>query len=294
MKENLKIKLSNEKECGEVQDLFFDLGCYWFRDDCSKLNSSFDMVFCTNGFLTHCDTDDRYFNNHVNKEITLSELRELARLKEYLNDKFELVVTNQPDDGWILVPEGAEIYTSSFSIRLFWSDNDYHFNDREEWQKGFNSFTRYCEQQSSVKILWQRKENKVETTKGRFLHQEWYEAFGRGEDLEYIFNTNPNDVWEIVNCDNVLLNIFNDSKASFRLKPQTIQIGSRTIVKPISVKPEIGTRFYLADIAMQDKYNTFVWDDSEADSMLLGRGICHLTKEDAIMHTELLISLTEA
>lgn len=129
-----------------------------------------------------------------------------------------------------------------------------------------------------------------EEKKGRFLHQEWYEAFGRGEDLE--FRDTPHEHWRPIRIDFHTIDIFAKYDCrEFRLKPQTIQIGTRTIVKPISVKPDIGTRFYLADIAMQDKYNTFVWNDRETDSILLGRGICHLTKEDAVAMTDAILEL---
>lgn len=272
MKENLKVKINSVEEREEAQNLFHSMGSRIFR------GSQFEVVVV-------------YELMKPFKEITLPELRELARPKEYLTNKFELVVTNQPDDGFILVPDGSEYFVKGHgSEALFFYKHD---GEYMAWKmpQGKNWIpSSYTSPTTAFIILWQR-ENKVETVKGRFLHQWAYEAFGRGEELEYIFNNNPNDVWEIVNCNNVLLNIFNASTVSFRLKPQTIQIGSRTINKPISVKPEICTEYFMPSLSSSCKYLYATWNDSNYDKEVLGRSLCHLTKEDAISHCEALLEL---
>jgi hypothetical protein len=130
--------------------------------------------------------------------------------------------------------------------------------------------------------------------KGRFLHQEWYEAFGRGEDVQYL-SGNRQDIatnnWQDLDSGRHVICAFDDQNWQFRLKPQTITIGSRTINKPISVKPELNQQFYVTDLLLSEKYNLFLWRDSKSDNLLFNRNLCHLTKEDAIAMTDALLEL---
>jgi len=286
VKENLTIECKNESERIEAQQLLFSLGFVWMNVG-KNLLPDFKLNYLNANssgmYLLQCDSPRQSF-----KSITLPELRELAKPREYLNSEFELVVTNQPLGWYRKIPDNADIFClAKDGYSFFWVNGKQHYDDGRFCDSSMHNFSQWCEIHLK-KILWQR-ENKVETVKGRFLHQEWYEAFGRGEELEF---KSPNYAYCFIQLNpNIKMSIFDDTMATFRLKPKTITIGSRTIVKPISVKPERNTRFYLADIAMQDKYNTFLWNDSEADRMLLGRGICHLTKEDAVAHTEALLEL---
>lgn len=251
MKENLKVlNIDGATEWHEVKSLFFSLGF-------SSVISGLTFMFTDKQRLP-C------------RDITLPELRELAREKEYLNSEFELVVTNQPDDGWILVPDGAVclIFDKGSSTK--------HFrNQLPELSPTW------------FQTLWQREENKVETVKGRFLHQWAYEAFGRGEDVQHTpcLRDCP---WTTVTMDKTI-GIFNNPHNKFRLKPQTIIIGSRTINKPISVKPE--SVYFVASITHPNKFVQHVWTGHVNDNMNFNRKICHLTKEDAIAMTDAVLEL---
>jgi hypothetical protein len=270
VKENLKIRVNSRDEKHEVQKLFFALGFNWqlfgahnqVRDFTDSLIAAYIDEMCIRQVAC-----DKYFRDSPNKEITLPELRELARPKEYLNDKFELVKTNQPDDGFILVPDGAVKL-----VRIGLDDYD--------WCVYYSSHL-------TLETLWQR-ENKVEN-KGRFLHQWAYEAFGRGEDLLLKMINNKCTVLQVNSA--MGLHIFDDANNHFSLKPQTIQIGSRTINKPISVKPEIGAEYFVVDLHDKKKYDTHEWTDHDVDNLFLERGLIHLTKDDAINHTDALLEL---
>jgi len=88
MKENLQIETQNKRDNAEATKLFRELGYpHLFADEM--------FVYATSSI------------DNTIRTVSFDELRELARPKEYLNSEFELVVTNQPDDGWILVPDGA-------------------------------------------------------------------------------------------------------------------------------------------------------------------------------------------
>ena len=128
----------------------------------------------------------------------------------------------------------------------------------------------------------------MNTKKGRFLHQEWYEAFGRGEDVQ-IAGEYVGQYSDITTSDHI--SVFNNTTLTFRLKPKTITIGSRTITKPISVKPEIGTVIYVSSIASIGMALSDNWKNSDSQNEVFNRNLCHLTKEDAVAHTEALIEL---
>ena len=217
---------------------------------------------------------------------------ELAQPKEYLNDKFKLVVTNMLQDGWILVPDGAEFLTPD----LFWKDGDMNHlafgSSSIGWYRGALDLEDYLRKQK-YKILWQRnpkQEEQVMNTekKGRFLHQEWYEAFGRGEDVEYTSEKLMG--WRSVGMSNCF-DVFNHGYIKFRLKPQTMQIGSRTINKPISVKPEIGQEYYMPSLSNSCKYSFETWSDNNYDKEVFNRNLCHITADDAVKMTDALLSL---
>ena len=193
MKESLKIRV-NDSDRQEVIDLLGSLGksfCWDVKTRWSEVAHIFVYQPAKN---LERGNDDGYFDNHVNKEITLPELRELAKLREYLNDKFELVVTNQPESTWLVIPDG--------SLYLF----------EDGYGKWFN---KHMPDNPTSKILWQR-ENKVETVKGRFFHQWAYEAFGRGEDVQ--FDAIIGVDWTTLTTV-ACLSAFDNPNIKFRLKP---------------------------------------------------------------------------
>ena len=266
MKENLRINVDNKATREEAVKLLRSLNLQGFE------------VTVGNIIKTNCP---EY------QEINLPELRELARPKEYLNDKFELVVTNQPDDGWILVPDGAEYYAksdiSSASFEGFYKKEglDFRLYHANLWTS-----SSYSDPKELFKILWQR-ENKMKTVKGRFLHQWAYEAFGRGEDVQFK-RTDIKHSWQDIG-EHLQLSWFGAKNALFRLKPKTIQIGERTIVKPIDVKPE--SIYFIASITHPNKFVQHVWTGHANDNMNFNRNLCHLTQQDAINHTDALLEL---
>lgn len=270
MKVNLKIETPNKRDNAEATKLFRELGYpHLFADEM--------FVYATSSIANTIRT------------VSFDELRELARPKEYLNDKFELVVTNQPDDGWILVPDGAECYAfqrneheTPFFYKKISVGLSFYACDKS-WTNSSSKHFGNLEE-----ILWQR-ENKVES-KGRFLHQWAYEAFGRGEDVQFKLTNHSDNQWKTLSTHSTFEK-FNENQYEFRLKPQTIQIGSRTINKPISVKPEMGQVYFISNITGPTKYGEHTWCDDELDNLWLKRNLLHLTKEDAISHCDALLEL---
>ena len=195
MKENLKVlNIDGATEWHEVKSLFFSLGF-------SSVISGLTLMFTDKQRLP-C------------RDITLPELRE----KEYLNSEFELVVTNQPDDGFILVPDGSEYFVKGHgSEALFFYKQDGEYMAWKMPQgKNWNP-SSHTSPTTAFLILWQR-ENKVETAKGRFLHQEWYDAFGRGEDVQFKLTNHSDNQWKTLSTHSTFEK-FNENQYEFRLKP---------------------------------------------------------------------------
>jgi len=291
VKENLKIAVKSDDEKEEIQNLFFALGYFWSGEKSGYVKNIFHIryIYLENEKLFYGE-DSAGFTLAEHKLITLPELRELARPKEYLNSEFELVVTNQPEDGWVLVPDGANKLTrAGEDYDVFWQEEDrlYVFLNSGSWDLCESGFMdEHAESWGgNVKILWQR-ENKVETVKGRFLHQWAYEAFGRGEDVQ--LKANNESHWNDFSVDHVNFH-FNRIDVKFRLKPQTIQIGSRTINKPISVKPEIGDIVYVANLTDIDLVTEQKWKNTALHIHFFDMGLLHKSKEDALNHSMALI-----
>lgn len=300
MKEILKIKV-NDFDRQEVIDLLGKLGKS-FPWDVKTRWGEISVIYTYQKQNLEWDQDhgDAYFQRHGNKEITIKELRELAKPREYLDETFKLVVTNQPKDGWRLVPDGADYYVNfpGESKSLFYRINqkERYLEIFDHWQKkGAWSDTRIKNIDTfnlipASKLLWQRNP-KVATMntekKGRFLHQEWYEAFGRGEDVQHTPCERDCD-WTSTSIASPI-SIFSAREMKFRLKPQTITIGSRTINKPISVKPE--SVYFIASITHPNKFVQHVWTGHVNDNMNFNRKICHLSESDAIAHSDAILEL---
>ena len=81
--ESYKIKVNNEAESKEIQELFFELGYGWCCGDIKKArNTSSSYIYCykISKGMAFGNWDESFYN-HENKEITLQYLRDLVVLK---------------------------------------------------------------------------------------------------------------------------------------------------------------------------------------------------------------------
>ena len=84
--ENLKIKVNNEDESKEIQELLFEFGCYWAgrknKDNVIEVTNG-RYIFSRRGEMTYCDSSEVELNGvgFSLKEITLQYLRDLVVLK---------------------------------------------------------------------------------------------------------------------------------------------------------------------------------------------------------------------
>ena len=173
--ENLKIRVANEAESKEAQELFFELGYYWAYKNLGKklLLSKKDIYLFaesdgTLGTGTH--QDEVFLKNWRGKEITLQELRDMVNpMKEYLEKQadgsYKLVmrgIVGKDDD--IEVPEGSEVATICGNYIIFWKDEKYSFSVSEEnkWcykscdDSNYFSLGEYMNEYGDVEVIWQR------------------------------------------------------------------------------------------------------------------------------------------
>ena len=57
------------------------------------------------------------------------------------------------------------------------------------------------------------------------------------------------------------------------------------------MKPEVGDEYFMPFLSNGCKYSYDTWENSNYDTELLGRSLCHLTKEDAIAHCDAILEL---
>lgn len=79
----------------------------------------------------------------------------------------------------------------------------------------------------------------------------------------------------------------------YRRKPRTIRIGEFDVPEPMRAAPKEGSSYFIpaTDAVRMLEHESF-WDGDDIDASRLSRGICHATKEAAILHAIALISLT--
>lgn len=103
----------------------------------------------------------------IDSNKVCQEAQELSDpfLKEYLTPDYKLMLASEPQDGWIEVPEGAELYA-------YWpNDNSYNFHsgksffEDDEWNCCGWGVDKIKNGTAGAKALWQRDQQSVQTIK---------------------------------------------------------------------------------------------------------------------------------
>jgi len=79
----------------------------------------------------------------------------------------------------------------------------------------------------------------------------------------------------------------------YRRKPKKININGFDVPEPMREAPAVGAICYFVTFTNENHIDSFTWDGNTFDMALLKSGVCHLMKDDAEIHGEALISLTE-
>ena len=145
--ENYKVRVSNESESKEVQELFFELGYHWSDNVKSPKYLEYPVItsYEKNHELGYGISLDE-FHYHQNKELTIQQLRNLVAAKTkkapYLVktiDKWEEqhLTSDTPESATCLrIPDGADnavLYKTGI-IEFFKSDfRECYHGDRFKW-----------------------------------------------------------------------------------------------------------------------------------------------------------------
>lgn len=78
----------------------------------------------------------------------------------------------------------------------------------------------------------------------------------------------------------------------FRQVTPTINIGWRSVPKPLTAPPEEGTNVYMVSLISDDYYAFGYWKNNKFYQDLLKRGIIHITAEAAVAHAKALIAIS--
>ena len=162
---DLKIRVANEAESKEAQELFFELGAKWRsqinREEAAYvINTEYPSIILHGGDMSlNWNTIEQFNSLSYYKEITIQELRDMVNpMKEYLEKQadgsYKLVmrgIVGKDDD--IEVPEGATYYAidSNLGIKknyFFRCPNDAIWVDSQWMSASFSV--------AGQTVLWQR------------------------------------------------------------------------------------------------------------------------------------------
>ena len=77
----------------------------------------------------------------------------------------------------------------------------------------------------------------------------------------------------------------------YRVKQNTINVNGFDIPTPETVEPEIDSFVYVPYLISTEKVQLRVWSRSHSDLSALHRGLLHMRKHDAVMHTNALLGI---
>lgn len=235
--ENYKIRVNNEAESKEAQELFFELGYEWHAH--GKKVSYLDVIAAGDfGYLVAWKTG--CFSEHIiqmgcgredAKEITLAELRDVVVLKR--NDV-----------------KDANYRSKSVLDGFYFKSCDgvFYFMFEGEWVRSTTNTDEGLEPITKGLGLISGAEAKL--------------AWAKGRDVQLIGKTRESD-WLLISDCNLPLNIFEDDDFIFRLKPQNIKL-ELELPKPFEPK-EDGYVYIIDDYQVSGyrKYYFEVKDDKE-------------------------------
>lgn len=225
-----KIFVANEEENKEIQDLFFELSCYWYdcyADEARVFNGSllpYPRFIQNNEFgrLYYCES------HHSGEEINLPKLRDLVVLKR--ND----------------VNDATHINTRTNTLYLKQGDNEYYMNngawflsdcpnDLKPIEKTLKEYP--SEQHKSALI----NEDEVGLISGDQAKKAWV----NGEKIEIRTDGKSGSWFKITG--QTRLGVFDDNDVEFRIKPCTITINGIEVPAPFKPKEGEECKAYYID-----------------------------------------------
>lgn len=231
--DNYKIKVKNEAESKEAQELFFELGYVWADTKC-QTPMKFTTSCIYSGFEDGELCRDYYDENPDHQELTIPQLRDLVVLKR--NDVKDATHRDKQDES---------IYLTSDKVIYYWQGEwcKSAINKSNDYENYIaNSLTPIAKPQApalisgaDAKLVEQAKKFITSDHLNRF---EAAEAHLEGHPVQFML---ANGDFIDITSDTTLGIFEKDGGYSFRLKPQTIKI---ELELPKPFEPEEGEKYW--------------------------------------------------
>ncbi|MFX5719662.1 hypothetical protein ABTE70_04825 [Acinetobacter baumannii] len=235
--DNYKIKVKDEAESKEAQELFVQLGYS------NRQSKRFGFVYTQNGEIG-CDSMEHWaYYNDLCKELTLPQLRDLVVLKR--NDVKDATHRDKRDES---------IYLTSDKVIYYWQG---------EWCKSAinksNDYENYIA--NSLTPIAQPQDPALISGAEAKL------AWANGVDIQ-IKNVNCVN-WYDLDESKYNLDIFDNVRVDFRLKPQTIKL---ELELPKPFEPKVGDIYWFLSPFYSTGYDSSVFEDHQADKLQVQYG----------------------
>ena len=220
--DNYKIKVNDEAESKEAQELFFELGGQW--KDSGKVILEYDPsmpFFYLDGEILHKGSSIHNYQVCDRKELTLPQLRDLVVLKR--NDVKDATHRDKRDES---------IYLTSDKVIYYWQGEwcKSAINKSNDYENYIaNSLTPITQPQEPALISGDVALANVHKCIVQYLHDD--EPYGR-------WTTITDHLWSQYHLGMFL---DPDTKFKFRLKPQTIKV---ELELPKPFEPEEGEKYW--------------------------------------------------
>ena len=228
--DNYKIKVKDEAESKEAQELFFDLGYEWRDSKRDITNLDATHIYADDGVLTF-GFNDFNFRGSDNEELTLPQLRDLVVLKR--NDVKDATHRDKLDES---------IYLTSDKVIYYWQG---------EWCKSAINKSNDYENYIANSLTPIAKPQAPALISGAEAKLAW----ANGVDIQ-IKNVNCVN-WYDLDESKYNLDIFDNVRVDFRLKPQTIKL---ELELPKPFEPEEDCHVYILDDGKTDGYRRYSYE----------------------------------
>lgn len=227
--DNYKIKVKDEAESKEAQELFEQLG---YSNGQSK---RFGFVYTQNGEIG-CDSMEHWdYYNDLCQELTLPKLRDLVVLKR--NDVKDANCIDKKREAWYLASDGT--YYAWQYRKLCW--------DTE---------SDACVEAHDIKPINQPQDPALISGAEAKL------AWANGVDIQ-IKNVNCVN-WYDLDESKYNLDIFDNVRVDFRLKPQTIKL---ELELPKPFEPKLGDLYWFISPFYSTGYDHCTFTNDSADKL---------------------------
>ncbi|EJB8486622.1 hypothetical protein MW368_000342 [Acinetobacter baumannii] len=233
--DNYKIKVNDEAESKEAQELFFELGYEWRDSKRDITNLDVVFIYAKDGVLT-AGFNDHNFAEAGHKELTLPQLRDLVVLKR--NDVKDATHVDQYGDKWLYLDERHYVYLN------------------DQWDLPIGEFLERYELKPILPVKNQDP--------ALFSIDDVWKAFWKNQKVQYSFDDDNH--WQD-DIESLKIEDIKSGHYQFRLKPQTIKL---ELEIPAPFQPKEGEECcYISDESI-DGYHTVSYNSERYSGMIFG------------------------